>query len=239
MEYFQHIDLKRAHTQKISEQEEQIRSLQQSLVLITKDKDAFFYDLQLRQAELESAQSHLEVLESQNTEYQYQLRELGDRYGLLKDDFAEVQRDLEAKSREPATSSNEIARLLSVAESKYESKLFDLKKSLEAVEKERNDSDADWSHKLRDKTKEVEDLKRLASVVAQTEEQYKETVAGLKVNITTLEDKQHLLLEQLQELRQTNVSVRESEVRFLSFAHGWVEVVHVLFRNLGDHKNKN
>ncbi|KAG6878377.1 hypothetical protein C0993_007559 [Termitomyces sp. T159_Od127] len=203
--------LKSAHTRKVSEQQDQIRSLQQSLGLVTKDKDTFFDDLQLRQAELESVQSHLEVLESQNTEYQYQLRELEDRYGLLKDDLAEVQRDLEVRSREPATSSSEIARILSVAESKYEAKLFDLKKNLEAVEKERNDSDADWSLKLRDKAREVEDLKRLVSMVAQTEERHEETVAGLKANITTLDSEYHLVLEQLQELRQTNVSVRESE----------------------------
>ncbi|KAG6894481.1 hypothetical protein C0992_005956 [Termitomyces sp. T32_za158] len=203
--------LKGVHNRKISEHEDQIRTLQQSLALVTKDKDNFFDDLQLRQAELESVQSHLEVLESQNTEYQYQLRELDDRYSLLKDDFAEVQRDLEARSREPATSSSEIARLLSVAESKYEAKLFDLKKNLEAVEKERNDSDADWSLKLRDKAREVEDLKRITNMVAKTEEQYEETVAGLKANIITLEGEHHLLLEQIQELRQTSLSVRESE----------------------------
>ncbi|KAG6902913.1 hypothetical protein C0995_010083 [Termitomyces sp. Mi166 len=203
--------IKHTHTQEMSDKEAQMRSLQQSLALVTKDKNAFFDDLQLRQAELESAQSHLEALESQNTEYQYQLRELSDRYVLLKDDFAEVQRDLEARSREPATSSGELARLLSTTESKYESKLFDLRKNLEAAEKERNDSDAEWSRKLCDKTREAEDLKRLASIVAQTKEQQEETVAGLRINITTLEEKHRLLLEQLQELRQVNASIRESE----------------------------
>ncbi|KAH0590647.1 hypothetical protein H2248_000777 [Termitomyces sp. 'cryptogamus'] len=211
-QYEAELDLtKSAHVQETSDKEAQIRSLQQSLALVTKDKNSFFDDLQLRQAELESAQSHLEGLESQNTEYQYQLRELGDRYTLLKDDFTEVQRELEARSREPAISSNEIDRLLSAAESKYELRLFDLKKNLEAVERERNDSDVEWSRKLRDKTREVEDLKRLTSMVAQMEEQHEETVAGLRANITALEGEHRLLSEQLQELRQTNTSVRESE----------------------------
>ncbi|KAG6911908.1 hypothetical protein DXG01_000155 [Tephrocybe rancida] len=203
--------VKNTHAQEISTRDTQTRTLQQSLSLVTADKNAFFDDLQLRQAELESAQSHLESLESQNTELQYQLRELGDRYTLLKEDFAEAQRDQEARSREPTTSSDEVARLLSATESKYESKLFDLKKNLLVIEKERNESEADWSRKLRDKTREVEDLKRLAGLVAQTEEQHVEVVAGFKASVANLEGECRVLQEQLQELRQINASVRESE----------------------------
>ncbi|KAG6842595.1 hypothetical protein C0991_000121 [Blastosporella zonata] len=203
--------IKNAHTQELSARDAQIRSLQQSLGLVTTDKNAFFDDLQLRQAELESAQSHLESLDSQNTEYQYQLRELNDRYALLKDDFAEAQRDQEARAREPTTSSDEVARLLSATESKYESKLFDLRKNLMAIEKERTDSEADWSRKLRDKTREVEDLRRLADSVAQTKEQHEAVVTKFKDSIAIAEGECRLLQGQVLELRQTNASIQESE----------------------------
>jgi hypothetical protein len=49
----------------------------------------------------------------------------------------------------PATSPEDVARLLSAAEAKHASKIADLKKNLAAVEKERNEGEADWSLKLR------------------------------------------------------------------------------------------
>ncbi|KAG6850491.1 hypothetical protein H0H93_012492 [Arthromyces matolae] len=199
------------HAQEISEKESMIRSLRQNLTIISTEKNAFFDDLQLRQAELESAQSHLESLESRNTEYQYQLREVNDRYTLLKEDFAEAQRELEMRSREPTTSSDEIARLLSAAESKYDSKVFDLKKKLEAVEKERSDSDIGWSRKFREKAKEVDELRRITGLAAQTKEDHEKIVTGLEANMATLKEENRLLSEQLQELRQINSAARESD----------------------------
>ncbi|KAG6812477.1 hypothetical protein H0H92_002584 [Tricholoma furcatifolium] len=203
--------LKNVHAQDNTNKETQIRSLQQSLNQITTDKNTFFDDLQLRQAELESAQSHLESLESQNTELQYQLRELGDRHALLQDDFAEAQRNQETRLPEPTTSSDEVARLVSAVEMKYESKLFDLKKNLDAIEKERNDSEANWSLKLRDKSKEVEELRRVTNSVTQIEGKREEAITELKAHVVGLEQEQRLAQEQLQELRQINASLHESE----------------------------
>ncbi|KAG6845781.1 hypothetical protein H0H87_003835 [Tephrocybe sp. NHM501043] len=230
--------IKTVHTQEISARDTQTRALQQSLSLVTIDKNAFFDDLQMRQAELESAQSHLESLESQKTEYQYQLRELNDRYALLKDDFAEAQRDQEARAREPTTSSDEVARLLSATESKYESKLFDLKKNLVAIEKERNDSEAEWSRKLRDKTREVEDFKRLAGSVAKAEEQHEEVVRGLRANLTALEEESRLLKEQLQELAKTSASVRESEKSWKSQEQGLNSKIATLEQLVEEYKQR-
>ncbi|KAG5654089.1 hypothetical protein H0H81_007503 [Sphagnurus paluster] len=203
--------IKNTHAHEISLKDSHIRSLEQSLSSVTRDKNSFFDDLQLRQAELESAQSHLESLQSQNTEYQYQLRELEDRYALLKEDLAEARREQENRSREPTTSPDEVARLLSAAEAKYEARISDLKRNLSSLEKERNDTEADWSRKLREKTREVDDLKRLMGSATRTEQHHEQIVAGLKAEMTRMEGESRLLQEQLQEARQSNTKARELE----------------------------
>ncbi|KAG5648052.1 hypothetical protein DXG03_007087 [Asterophora parasitica] len=203
--------LKNAHTQEIFSRDSRILSLQQSLSSVTKDKNTFFEDLQMRQAEVESAQSHLESLQSQKTELQYQLREIGDRYALLQDDLAEAQRENETRARKPATSADEVARLLSTAEAKYENRISDLKRSLTSLEKERNDNEADWSRKLREKTREVDDLKQVVGSATRVEEEHEAVVAGLKASIGRIEGESRLLQEQLQELRENNLRVREGE----------------------------
>ena len=173
----------------------------------------FFDQLQLRQAEAESAQSHLESLQSQNTELQYQLRETNDRYTLLKDELAEVQREQESRSREPLTSASEVARLLSAASAKYESKISDLKRNLRALEKERSDGEAEWSRKLRDKAREIDLLKKELGSATSTREHGEEAVAELKAEIDRLKEESRLLSDQLSQLRLSNSQVRDIEVR--------------------------
>jgi chromosome segregation ATPase len=187
--------------------------LENSLNNITRDKNAFFDQLQLRQAEVESAQSHLESLQGQNTELQYQLREINDRYTLLKDDLADVRREHESRSREPLTSASEVARLLSATEAKYESKISDLKRNLRTLEQERIDGEAEWSRKLRDKVREVDDLKKEVGSAASTREHNEEEVVGLKAVIGRLEDESRLLHDQLSQLRLSDSKVQDIEVR--------------------------
>ncbi|RDB29316.1 Golgin IMH1 [Hypsizygus marmoreus] len=203
--------LKTAHAQELSQKTSHISTLEHSLNSVTNEKNALFDDLQLRQAELESAQSHLESLQSQNTELQYQLRETSDRYALLKEDFAEVQREQQNRLREPSTSTDEVARLLSTTEAKYESKIFDLKRNLVTLEKERNESEAEWSKKLRDKTRETENLKRVVGSAAKTSEEHEEQVAGLKMDIARLEIECRLLQEQIPRLQQSNSNIKDIE----------------------------
>lgn len=64
----------------------QITTLENSLNNVTRYKNAFFEQLQLRQAELESAQAHLESIQHQNTEFSFQSREANDRVALLKEE---------------------------------------------------------------------------------------------------------------------------------------------------------
>ena len=204
---------------------------------VTRDKNAFFDQLQLRQAELESAQSHLESLQSQNTELQYLLRETNDRFTLLKDDFAEVQREHANQAREPLTSAGEVARLLSATEGKYESKISDLKRDLKVLEKERRDTEADWSRKLRDKAREVEDLKIQVGSAARTREHGEETVAGLKAEVGRLEAETHLLRDQLSELRVSNVKISDIEV--CGFTKSFASLPHRINRNWEEIASRN
>jgi chromosome segregation ATPase len=194
-----------------------ISTLENSLNNVTRDKNTLFDRLQLRQAEVESAQSHLESLQSQNTELQYQLREINDRYTLLKDDFADVRREHESRSREPLTSASEVARLLSATEAKYESKISDLRRNLRTLEQERVDGEAEWSRKLRDKVREVDDLKKEVGSAASTREHNEEEVAGLKAVIGRLEDESRSLHDQLSQLRLSDSKVQDIEVRVLIF----------------------
>lgn len=208
---------KNAHSIELSSKFSHISTLETSLANITKEKNVLFDHLQMRQAELESAQSHLESLQSQNTELQYQLRESRDRYLLLKEDVAEAHREQENRSREPVSTAGEVARLLSATEAKYNSKLSDLKKHISVLEKERNDGEAEWSRKLRDKAREVEDLKRTIGSAARTREHGEEMVAGLKAEIARLEDESRLLQQQISDLRLSNSKVKDVEVRSLSY----------------------
>ena len=78
---------------------------------------------------------------------------------LLKEECSELLREHETRSRDPGPSAEEIARMVSATEAKYESKLSELKRNLGIMEKERHESESDWSRKLKETVKE-----RLGSV---------------------------------------------------------------------------
>jgi predicted nucleic acid-binding Zn-ribbon protein len=102
--------------------------------------------------------------------------------------------------------------LLSATEAKYESKISDLKRNLRALEKERSDGEAEWSRKLRDKVREVDQLKKEVGSAATTHEQEEETVTGLRAELNKLNDESRLLHDQLSHLRLGDSKVREMEV---------------------------
>lgn len=189
-----------------------ISSLEGTLTSLTNDKNAFFDQLQLRQAELESAQSHLDSLQSQNTELQYQLRESEERFALLNEDITEARREQDSRSREPTSSAEDVARLLSATEAKYEAKLADLKRHLSVVEKERNESEAQWSRKLRDKVRENDDLKQVLGSATKTRELDEGLVEKLKDEIKRLQDEVRLHQAEATELRVQSATLEDVEV---------------------------
>lgn len=189
-----------------------VSSLEATLTSLTNDKNAFFDQLQLRQAELESSQFHLDSLQSQNTELQYQLRESEERFALLNDDITEVRREQDSRAREPTTSAEDVARLLSAAEAKYESKLADLRKNLNVVEKERNESEAQWSRKLREKVRENDELKQVLGSATKNRELDEGVVEKLKDQIKLLQEEVRLHQVEAAELRSQAVSLEDVEV---------------------------
>ncbi|KAJ7786400.1 hypothetical protein B0H16DRAFT_1657710 [Mycena metata] len=202
---------KSTHSKEVTNLTSRISSLESTVKTLTNDKNAFFDQLQLRQAELESSQFHLDSLQSQNTELQYQLRESEDRFALLNDDISEARREQDNRAREPSTSAEDVARLLSAAEAKYESKLADLKKNLSVVEKERNESEAQWSRKLRDKVRENDDLKQALGSTTKNRELDEGVVEKLKDQIKLLQEEARLHRMQVADLQAQSVSLEHVE----------------------------
>ncbi|KAJ7492547.1 hypothetical protein FB451DRAFT_1078701 [Mycena latifolia] len=202
---------KSSHSKDLATMTARISSLELTLTSLTNDKNAFFDQLQLRQAELESAQSHLDSLQSQNTELQYQLRESEDRFALLNDDITEARREQDSRSREPTSSAEDVARLLSTTEAKYESKLADLRKNLSVVEKERNESEAQWSRKLRDKVRENDELKLVIGSATKSRELDEGVLENLKEQIKLLQEEVRLQQVEAAELRAQSATLEDVE----------------------------
>ncbi|KAJ7169956.1 hypothetical protein C8R46DRAFT_1349891 [Mycena filopes] len=202
---------KSTHSKEVINLTSRISTLEGTLTTLTNDKNSLFDQLQLRQAELESAQFHLDSLQSQNTELQYQLRESEDRFALLNDDMTEARREQDSRAREPSTSAEDVTRLLSAAEAKYESKLADLKKNLTVVEKERNESEAQWSRKLRDKVRENDDLKQALGSTTKSRELDEGVVEKLKDQIKLLQEEARLHAMQVADLRAQSASLEDVE----------------------------
>ncbi|KAF7339405.1 GRIP domain-containing protein [Mycena sanguinolenta] len=205
------LTIKSSHSKETATLTSRISTLESTLTGLTNDKNAFFDQLQLRQAELESAQFHLDSLQSQNTELQYQLREAEERSALLNDDITEVRREQDSRAREPTTSAEEVARLLSAAEAKYESKLADLRRNLNVVEKERNESEAQWSRKLREKVRENDELKQVLGSATKNRELDEGIVDKLNDQIKLLQEEIRLHQAEAATLRAQAASFEDVE----------------------------
>ncbi|KAF8973986.1 hypothetical protein BDZ97DRAFT_1777816 [Flammula alnicola] len=164
-----------------------LASSKNSLNNVTRDKNAFFDQLQLRQAKWKH----------QNTELQFQLRESNDRVALLKEECAELLRE------------HEIARMVSATEAKYEAKLAEVKRNLAILEKERYESEADWSRKLKEKVRDLEDLKRVLGSATKTREADENVVANLKSELEQAQQTAKSLERQVSELPLLREQVHE------------------------------
>lgn len=175
---------------------------------LSREKDELFDQLQLRQAELESSQSTLESLQGQNTELQYQLREANDRVALLQDEFIDVRREQNMKVQSPGPSAEEVTRLLAAAESKYETKLSDLRRRLAEAERERDEGEAHWSKKLAERAREAESLQAIINSSQKNKEAETESAQALKDEIQALRSEIKSYQQQIVDLRgQLNKAV--------------------------------
>lgn len=186
------------HNQELTAKASQISTLENSVQLLSAEKASLFDQLQQRQGELESAQSHLETLQSQTGELQYQLREANDRVSLLQEELSAQPMSGSAGGAVP---SEDVARFLREAEGKYEARLGDLRERMRALEKERNESEEEWSRNLTERSREVERLRRL---VGEKDGEYDESVRGMRERekkISELEAVNTSLRQELDEVR--------------------------------------
>ncbi|KAF7320403.1 Mediator of RNA polymerase II transcription subunit 5 [Mycena kentingensis (nom. inval.)] len=202
---------KSVHTKDIATMTSRVSSLETTVTSLTNDKNALFDELQLRQAKVESAQSRLESLQGQITELQYQLRESEERYALLNEDISETRREQDIRSREPSNSVEDIAELLAANSAKYEVKLADVRKNLSVAEKERNESEAQWSRKLREKVRENEELKQALGSTARSRQVDEGVVEELKTEISRLREQVQLHQGQVSELKAQSASLADVE----------------------------
>ncbi|KAG8920466.1 hypothetical protein FRC02_000888 [Tulasnella sp. 418] len=231
------ITTKAAHTKDLNAKIARITQLEGIVRSLTQEKDSMFDQLQLRQAELESSQSHNESLANQNTELQHQLREATERIAMLSEETENARRDLATPDadRLPADSAVyrlpgavsptqgystpvELARLLSETEGRYEARLSDLRSKIRALEKERTESEEDWEKRISERGKEIE---RLRKTIAEKDESVKERQRSWEVSEEKIGKLERLvketvlvrdeLKEQLQALKIELNKARESE----------------------------
>lgn len=183
-----------------------------------------FDQMQLRQAELESAQAALESANIQNSELQYQLREASDRIALLSEESYRPSPSPHLTSHNSQTSLSgfppspapdppaELARLLSDAEGRFEARLSELRAKIRTMEKERNESEEEWSRNMLERSKEVEKWKK---ALADKEAEYRVRTAAWEESETRIgaleRDLKHLKAEREQLEQNADALRKEAE----------------------------
>ena len=200
------------HSREIESKNSLISQLEITVKTLSTEKAALFDQLQMRQAELESSQSQLESLQSQHVESQYQLREAADRIALLNEELTDTRRDSISRTQGHGPSTEEVTRLLSAAEAKYESRIADLRRQLVAVERERDDGEAEFSKKLAEKVREVDQLRTVVNASARDHQEEKDIVITLQEQISALREQAQAYQQVIEELRLEAGKVTEIEV---------------------------
>ncbi len=164
----------------------QIDRLERSIQSLSAEKDSLFDQLQMRQAEVESAQSLLEVLQSQTTELQYQVREQDGRIALLNEELSDSRQEQHFRSSDPSTSPEEVAKLLAAVETRHEAKLSVLKQKLASMEAERVEVEAEWRRKVEAKGQEAQRWKSMVDTASQSRQDDDDRMQGLQGEVERL-----------------------------------------------------
>ncbi|KAI5898118.1 uncharacterized protein SCHCODRAFT_02156430 [Schizophyllum commune H4-8] len=193
------INAQAGHNAELAAKNGQIAALEGSVQALSRDKNAFFEQAELRQAELESSQTALEALRSQNTELEYQIRELQDRLALAAEEVA--------SSPGPTIPTIAVAPLASLPPAsdlsvRLEAKVTDLTRAVEMLERERSESEAQWSRKLREKTAEVESLRGTLGGAAEVKARGEAEAAELRAVVEKLKEEGKALRAQVKDLQE-------------------------------------
>lgn len=180
------IAAKSSQEQAMGLKDAQIGRLERSIQSLSAEKNNLFDQLQMRQAEVESAQSLLEVLQNQNTELQYQIREKDERVALLHEELNDAHQEQRAVVSDPSTSPEEVAKLLA-AESRLEAKLSLLKQNLAAMEAERVEVEAEWRGKVEAKVQEAQKWKAMVDSASRVRQDDDDRTQELQAEVEKLQ----------------------------------------------------
>ncbi|KAI9508782.1 hypothetical protein F5148DRAFT_1299180 [Russula earlei] len=181
------VEAKSSHEYVMTQMDAQVNRLERSIQSLSTEKDNLFDQLQMRQAEVESAQSHLEVLQSQNTELQYQVRENDGRITLLNEELSDLRQAQYFGTSDPSTSPEEVAKLLAAAEARHETKLSVLKQKLASMEAERIEVEAEWRRKVETKVQEAQKWKSLVDSTSQSRQSDDDRTQELQAEVERLQ----------------------------------------------------
>ena len=187
-----------------------------------------FDQLQMRQAELESSQSHLDSVEARSRELQYQLRETESRIEILTEELNELQ--LKGTDSHVGgvsqISAEELARIISETESKYETRITELRQRMRSLEKERQDAEDEWSRNVQQRNLEVE---RLREMLDNKDKEYADSIRlknAMEEKIESLQAENRKLNGQkeaengvLMGLRKDIQWLKDAEVRSISLVN--------------------
>ena len=162
----------------LSLRDAQIDHLERSTQSLSAEKESLFDQLQMRQAEVESTQSLLEVLQSQNTEFQYQVREKDGRIALLNEELSDSRQEQHFGASDPSTSPEEVAKLHAAASV--------LKQKLASMEAESVEVEAEWRRKVEAKVQEAQRWRSMVDTASQSRQDDNDRAQGLQVEVERL-----------------------------------------------------
>lgn len=183
---------------------------------MSSERDSLFDQIQMRQAEMESLHTHVESLQSQNSELRFQLKGATERIALLSEESEELRREHENRMLQ-ARDSEEASQRLRTLEAKYETRISQLSEQLLAMEKERSDTESQLSLVIEQKSQEIKHLKSMIEDSATTSGETKSEIERLRSEIETMERQISSYRNQLVELEQDKERISELEVRCRPF----------------------
>ncbi|KAI0307801.1 hypothetical protein B0F90DRAFT_1813194 [Multifurca ochricompacta] len=203
---------KSSQEQAMSLKDAQINRLEKSIQSLSAEKDSLFDHLQMRQAEVESSQSLLEVLQSQTTELQYQVRERDDRIALISEELSDARQQRHVGLSDVSMSPEEVAKLLAATESRHEAKLSVLKQKLAGVEAERVEVEAEWRRKVEAKVHEAQRWKSMVDTTSQSRQDDDDRTHELQAEVERLRLAARAYDHEVSQLRQQIERLTHDEI---------------------------
>ena len=143
---------------------------------------------------------------------QYRLRESKDRLISINQELIEARQDQANLTSDAMTSPEEVARLLSAMEGRYESKIADLQRDINHAERERDSGEAEWNRKFNEKARELENLRRALEISSKSKQKNDEADIALKEEIQQLKEQLRLNLNQISALQAQCDKAKDAEV---------------------------